>query len=101
MDFTVIDKDIQARSSTTWIRCDDCGLTERVEDQPDNDRAMDEAARIHECPPVCVHCDEPMSIGAALSDEPNAIPVHLNCYLDDAPGVRQSIMAYLEKQEAA
>lgn len=99
--FTITGKDEEQFGSTTILRCDVCGTSETVYDRPFDDAAMDEAERIHQHVVVCVHCDEPMSFGVALSDEPNAIPVHRQCFEDDRPGVRESIMAYLEKQEAA
>ena len=99
--FTVIDHEDEQYGCTTWVRCDACGGVEQVWDRREPEQARNEAESMHVCPPRCVHCDEPMSFGVALSDEPNAIPVHRQCFEDDRPGVRESIMAYLEKQEAA
>ncbi len=100
MTFQVVEKDMELGEARMVLRCQECDEQIVVWGTFDEEGSIaDDAWDAHSCPPRCVHCDEPMSFGDALSDEPNAIPVHRQCFEDDRPGVRTSIMAYLDAQD--
>lgn len=102
MTFQVVEKDMEHGDARMVLRCAECDGLVVVWDSFDEEGVQaDDATDAHQCPPRCVHCDEPMSFGVALSDEPNAIPIHRSCFDDDRQGVRESIMAFLEQQEVA
>lgn len=99
MTFQVVDRDIQERESVTVLRCGWCGLTERVFDEPDNERATDEAERVHECPPRCLACDEPL----AFNDQIIGARVCMPCWRESPREAALALGAFIEarKQEVA
>lgn len=96
--FTVIDKDIQERSSTTVLRCE-CGGIEMIHDQPDDDRATDEAERIHEHVPACILCGEPLPV----NDRIIGARIDRGCWTDSPREAALALGAFIEsrKQEVA
>lgn len=97
MTLIAIDAFVEHGDALVIVQCD-CGERLSIYDTLDPESAVDQAYAIHPCP-RCIVCDEPASLSALLDTDPNAIPVHLSCYLDDRQGTREAIIRHLEAQE--
>lgn len=99
MTFTITGKDEEQFGMTTILRCDVCDGQELVYDEREDEQAKNEAERVHECPPRCLACDEPL----AFNDQIIGARVCMPCWRDQPREAALALGAFIEarKQEVA